>query len=139
MSIYASIPGLGADDDDRAVGRPWRYLGSHVLPDEDDPRGGTVGLALIPGHITRDGRDDRPGYAAPWPWLRLHLADCGDDPAVVLNPEQVLHLARTLGEWAVSTGAGGAALGIPAGNGTPADEGAAVRRQGSAGSPPALL
>jgi len=39
---------------------PLVYQGSHILPDEKhDKRGGFVDLALIPSHITRDGRDDR--------------------------------------------------------------------------------
>jgi len=42
VSIYASIPGI---DDEAPCGPPWVYQGSHVLPDEDDPRGGSIGLA----------------------------------------------------------------------------------------------
>ena len=57
MSIYASISGI---DEDESVGAPWVYQGSHILPAEDDPRGGSIGLALVPSHITRDGRDDQP-------------------------------------------------------------------------------
>lgn len=103
MSIYATIPGLGDDGDPEDLGQPWRYLGSHILPTEEDPRGGTIGLALIPSHITRDGRDDQPDDGTPWPWLRLHLADTGDDPCVVLNPAQARHLAAQLIAWADST------------------------------------
>ena len=105
MSIYATIPGLGnlPDGDDPTIGQPWRYLGSHILPAEEDPRGGTIGLALIPSHITRDGRDEQPDDGAPWPWLRLSLANCGDDPAVILNPAQARHLAQRLIDWADTT------------------------------------
>lgn len=103
MSIYASIPGLGDHGDDEEIGPPWTYQGSHILPAEDDPRGGTIGLALIPSHITRDGRDNRPDDGRPWPWLRLSLDVPGDDPAVVLNPEQARHLADQLAAWADTT------------------------------------
>lgn len=96
MSIYATIPGI---DGDEPCGPPWIYQGSHILPDEDDPRGGNVGLALIPSHITRDGRDDAPEEGQPWPWLRLSV-DRGDDPAVILSPAQARHLAGQLIAWA---------------------------------------
>lgn len=98
MSIYASIPGI---DDEEPCGPPWIYQGSHILPDEDDPRGGTVGLALVPSHITRDGRDDAPEDGRPWPWLRLSI-DGSDEPTVLLNPAQARHLAQQLTDWADS-------------------------------------
>jgi hypothetical protein len=80
VSIYASLPGLNAD--------------------EEDTRAGSVGLALIPGHITRDGRDDQPDDSRPWPWLRLSVDTQPDDPAVILNPAQARHLAEQLTAWA---------------------------------------
>jgi hypothetical protein len=106
MSIYATIPGLGNldDGDDPVVGAPWVYQGSHILPDEDHPRGGRLGLALIPSHITRDGRDNQPEGGRPWPWLRLDIAPdpaTGDrDPALLFNPAQARHLAGLLTAWA---------------------------------------
>lgn len=103
MSIYATIEGIGGDGDPGTIGQPWRYLGSHVLPGESGPRGGTVGLALIPSHITRDGRDHGPDDGAPWPWLRLALDDCGNDPVVLLGPDQARYLAAQLTDWADST------------------------------------
>ena len=99
MSIYASVDGI-SDDDDPAIGPPWRYLGSHILPAEEDPRGGSIGLAAIPSHITRNGRDDQPEDGTPWPWLRLSLDDCGPDPCVILNPALARHLAAQLNDWA---------------------------------------
>lgn len=101
MSIYASIGGV---DEDEECGPPWLYQGSHILPREDDPRGGDVGFALIPSHITRDGRDDQPEDGAPWPWLRLHLYVPGDDPCVLIDPAQALHLAQALTAWATQAG-----------------------------------
>lgn len=110
MSIYASIPGVGAEDDDPEAGQPWRYLGSHILPAEEDPRGGSIGLALIPSHITRDGRDGQPEDGAPWPWLRLSLDGCDHnrvlDPTLILNPVQARRLAEQLSAWADSVGHG---------------------------------
>lgn len=97
MSLYSSLPGI---DTDAPCGPPWIYRGSHSLPIEADPRGGEVGLALIPSHITRDGRDDGPEDGAPWPWLRLSLDECPDDPSAVLNPAQARHLAAQLTAWA---------------------------------------
>jgi hypothetical protein len=100
MSIYASIPGLDADT---PPGPPWVYQGSHILPAEDDPRGGSIGLAMVPSHITRDGRDDQPADGTPWPWLRLSVEQDSGDPAVVINPVQARHLAAQLTDWADST------------------------------------
>lgn len=97
MSIYASLPGLNTDEE---PGPPWTYQGSHILPAEEDTRAGSVGLALIPGHITRDGRDDQPDDSRPWPWLRLSVDTQPDDPAVVLNIAQARHLAEQLTAWA---------------------------------------
>ncbi|MEV6014705.1 hypothetical protein [Streptomyces sp. NPDC051997] len=99
MSIYASIEGLGDDGDDETVGPPWIYRGSHILPAADDPRGGTIALAKIPSHITRDGRDDQPEDGRPWPWLRLSVDVPGDDPTVILNPDQVRYLRDQLDRW----------------------------------------
>jgi hypothetical protein len=100
MSIYASIPGLDADT---PPGPPWTYQGSHILPAEDDPRGGSIGLALIPSHITRDGRDDQPADGTPYPWLRLSIDTEDDHAAVVLNPQQARYLAEQLTAWVDST------------------------------------
>jgi hypothetical protein len=97
VSIYASIPGI---DGDAPCGPPWIYLGSHILPADDDPRGGSVGLALIPSHITRGGRDDQPEDGRPWPWLRLSIDGCDSDPTVLLDPAQARRLARLLTDWA---------------------------------------
>lgn len=99
MSIYASIEGLGGDGDPEPLGAPWIYQGSHILPADTDSRGGEIGLALIPSHITRDGRDDQPEDGTPYPWLRLHLTPTGDDPCVLINPAQARHLIEQLSTW----------------------------------------
>lgn len=120
MSIYASLP---APDDLRHEDccTKWRevepgvfesvegapctcglprapivYRGSHVLPSAaSDPRGGSVDLALIPGHITRNGRDDGPDDGAPWPYLRLGV----NGETVVLDRAGVALVHRTLSRW----------------------------------------
>lgn len=51
---------------------PIVYEGSHVLPSEDDPRGGGIDVAGIPDFITRDGRDDAPEGALK-DWLRISM------------------------------------------------------------------
>ena len=100
MSIYATIPGIGGDDGDDPTGPPWLYRGSHILPSEDDPRGGEIGLALIPSHITRCGRDDQPEDGQPWPWLRVSVDGTPDDPTVLISPAQARTLADALVAWA---------------------------------------
>jgi len=100
VSIYASIEGIGDHGDPEHLGQPWAYQGSHIPPREDGPRAGAVGLAVIPSHITADGRDDQPADRAPWPFLRLHLDTPGDDPAVLLDPAQARFLAEQLTTWA---------------------------------------
>lgn len=102
MSVYGSIPGIDSEEE---CGPPWKYQGSHVLPAEDDPRGGNISLALIPSHISRDGRDDQPEDGTPWPWLRVSVdpddRTCGS--TVVIDPAQARHLAGLLTEWANNT------------------------------------
>lgn len=82
---------------------PIIYQGSHILPSDDDPRGGAVDTGWIPDHIERDGRDD--GREGPKPWLRLGVtqASSGDADAgratVVLTREQVKRLRDDLSSW----------------------------------------
>lgn len=81
---------------------PVVYQGSHVLPADTDRRAGTFGFAEIPGHITRDGRDDGPeDDDRPWPWLRVTMRaegapDCQD---VVLDRGQAETLRDYLIDW----------------------------------------
>lgn len=69
MSIYASF--LTFDGDEPPA--PIVYRGSHILPSDEDDRGGLLMLALIPSFISRTG-DDGPEDEAPLPWLRLSVA-----------------------------------------------------------------
>lgn len=100
MSIYASIEGIGDHGDPEHLGAPWTYQGSHIPPRHDHPRTSSIGLAVIPSHITADGRDDQPSDRAPWPWLRLSLDVPGDDPCVLIDPAQAWFLAAQLAHWA---------------------------------------
>ncbi|MFJ1647952.1 hypothetical protein [Streptomyces sp. NPDC088258] len=100
MSIYASIDGIGAVGDPDHLGKLWTYRGSHLTPADDDPRDGSIGLAVIPSHITADQRDDQPADGPPWPWLRLSLDVPGDDPCALVDPVQARFLAGQLTAWA---------------------------------------
>ncbi|WP_326768622.1 hypothetical protein OG978_32525 [Streptomyces sp. NBC_01591] len=98
MSIYSTLPGISGQDPE---GAPWIYRGSHIPPANTDPRGGSVTLAEIPSHITRDGHDDQDEDGLPWPWLRLALEDLpAETPAVLINPDQARRLADSLTHWA---------------------------------------
>ena len=97
MSIYASLEGI---DNDSPAGAPWLYQGSHILPAETDPRGGEIGLALIPSHITREGRDDQPVDGTPWPWLRMNITN---PDGAVIDPAQARFLGDALIAWAGRT------------------------------------
>lgn len=92
MSIYASLEGIQDARD---------YHGAHVVPSETERTAASVDLALIPSHITRDGRDDQPEDERPWPWLRMEtVTSAWDQGPVVVNPAQARDLARQLTEWA---------------------------------------
>lgn len=105
MSIYGTTVTLSAeyDDDDP----PIIYQGSHVLPSDDDPRGGVLMFAQIPGWIERDGRDKPDDESQPHPWLRLDLiespkTDGGSDPGhatVVLDRKQAEQVRDYLADW----------------------------------------
>jgi hypothetical protein len=91
------------DPDD--LDAPIIYQGSHVLPADSSPRAGSVELALIPSHITRDGRDDRPEDEKPWAWLRLSVGahastyGGGGDATVLLTVRQATRLRDSISEW----------------------------------------
>ena len=74
---------------------PLVYAGSHVLPSESDERGGYIDIALIPSHITRDGRDDKEEDEAPWPYLRFGVGE----ERVILTRRNVRMIAASLNKW----------------------------------------
>ena len=114
MSIYQSIFGLGDEHKPRCLrikkievgvyqqddskpctcgSCPLKYEGSHILPSQLSKREGDFGFAGIPGHITRNGRDN--GKKRWWPWLRFHL----NRNTVILTKKQVGQLRDALNVW----------------------------------------
>lgn len=122
MSIFASLnaPSDGEHEDDCAqwvkrgdcweIGErpcdcgqpraPFVYQGSHALPSDADERGGDVDIALIPSHITRDGRDDRSEAEGPWPYLRLGV----NEGTVILDRSHVEQIVAELTWWLAAVG-----------------------------------
>lgn len=128
MSIYATWLSISGDDHEegcaiyREVERgvfelsgdacdcglpraPIIYKGSHVLPSNDDARGGSLDVAGIPEHVRRDGRSDAPEGALK-DWVRLSVYEDRETPergvgvaTVVLTREQVERLRGTLTAW----------------------------------------
>lgn len=111
--IYYGVIGDEGPVDDLAdlpgemLDAPIVYEGSHVLPSDTDRRGGSVEVAAIPNHITRDGRDDATDGSLK-DWLRLSVrsvesADPGAfyaaDATVLLTRRQAARLRNTLSEW----------------------------------------
>jgi len=83
---------------------PLVYQGSHVMPSEDDERGGHLDIALIPGHVRmyRDnpdtdsaGEDDLP----PEPYLRFGV----NESVVILTRRNVEQIHATLTWWLEAT------------------------------------
>jgi hypothetical protein len=100
VSIWASFCIMDGDCGDPP--RPIRYQRSHILPSLDDDRAGHFDLALIPGFITRDGRDDGPeDNDQCWPYLRVSLSEVDDtaDVTAVLDVDQVAYLRDQLDVW----------------------------------------
>jgi hypothetical protein len=100
VSIWASFCIMDGDCGDPP--RPIRYQRSHILPSLDDDRAGHFDLALIPGFITRDGRDDGPEDDDQcWPYLRLSAGQIDDEDGVtvVLDACQVAYLRDQLEMW----------------------------------------
>ncbi len=94
VSIWGSLPGI---DDDSAVGPPWVYDHSGVLPDVRRPRDGWVGIAhlcrFVRHYINHPGTTDTPDGVEPW--LRLSV----NEDAVVLDEAQVSFLVDRLTDW----------------------------------------
>lgn len=108
MSIYGSFAVYDGEPYDHPA--PMIYRGSHVLPNPDDPRGGSLDLGYIPGFITRDGRhrlaepDPECDDEGVWPWLRVSLRPTDDawadgEDTVVLDRDQVAALRDDLTDW----------------------------------------
>jgi len=111
MSIYCSYWGAGDEHSDKCKrirkvrggfvqddskpctcgSCPIEYMGSHVLPKENDRRDGNIGISAIPDHITDENLD-----FMPWkPFLRVHI----NSATVVITREQTEKLFRALAGW----------------------------------------
>jgi hypothetical protein len=129
MSIYGTTLSLGDDEHEEGCaiwvevepgcfehsGKPCDcgiprapivYEGSHVLPSDDDRRGGGLDVAEIPDHIEREGREP------PFDYLRLSVRNLpsrelwkgspyvsAGDATVVLDRPLVKELRDTLTAW----------------------------------------
>lgn len=88
---------IGDDSDERALGSPYVYEASHVLPEPDGERGGHIDVAALSRFVRyyREhprGKDEPDGVE---PWLRLGV----NDATVILDASQVRALHATLAEW----------------------------------------
>jgi len=71
---------------------PFRYRGSHLLPNASDERFGHFSVSAIPDHIQQG--DANP----PFDWLRINVAT--DNVAVVvIDREQAIKLRDMLTAW----------------------------------------
>lgn len=74
------------------VDAPIVYQGSHVMPSDDDPRGGGVDIASIPAFVRNGADPDAEGWL---PWLRFGI----NEGVVILDRRGVELVHRSLGEW----------------------------------------
>jgi len=91
---------------------PIVYEGSHILPSNEDRRGGSVEVAAIPNHIERHDRPELPDGALK-DWLRLGVTSKdgseqredgrpyqeGGDAMVILHRRHVERLRDCLTNW----------------------------------------
>lgn len=98
MSIFCSMKGIGDDFDSKPGHRPLRYRGSHIFPSAKDGHAGSIDLAFIARHISRDRKDNRSEDAPLHPWLRFGLSreNGGAGFTVILSRKQVADLAEQL-------------------------------------------
>ncbi len=75
---------------------PWKYQGSHLLPDVTDESVGHFSVSGIPDHIRQ--RDAKP----PFDWLRFDVVGHGS-ATVILDREQATKLRDMLTEWLTRT------------------------------------
>lgn len=100
MSIFCSMKGIGDEWDSKPSHRPLRYRGSHIFPSAKDEHGGSVDLAYIARHITRDRKDNRSEKSPLHPWLRFGVSvdNQSSGETVVLSRKQVADLVEQL-KW----------------------------------------
>lgn len=132
MSIYGSLPAPCDDehaDDcgawDKSDGvwslskrpctcgqpdAPLVYQGSHVLPSDDDKRGGWVDIACIGAHVRfwRENPDASTDDEPDWPNVEPFLRFGVNSETVVLTQRNVEQIAATLNEWLAARSLGAA-------------------------------
>lgn len=101
MSVYCSFGVFAADNEGGDHPPPLIYRQSHVIPNVNDPRGGSFELASIPAFLARGGYDDsKEDGVACWPYLRVSLvASVPGEGTVVLDRDQVQALRDDLDGW----------------------------------------
>jgi len=102
MSIWATWLSFDDEDHDDCSDAstcrcgPSAYQGSHIMPDDDADRVGTVDVAAIPAFVltNRQGveQDDDERVL---PWLRLAVGAS----TTILDRAQARRLYHTLGDW----------------------------------------
>lgn len=80
---------------------PLKYQGSHVLPSDEDERGGWVDIACILGHVRyyRDNPNAPVNEEPEWPNVEPFLRFGVNDEKVVLTERNVQMVYDSLGEW----------------------------------------
>ena len=95
---------LGGTCDCGMVNQPIRYVHSGHYPSVEDGRDGCIDVAMIPPHITKDGKDDGK---ESHPFLRFGVWGERDGQqvghTVVLTRGQAVRLQKTLNWWIAST------------------------------------
>lgn len=99
--------------EERALGSPWVYRGSHVIPEAGDERRGGVDLGAIPAVVedARRGVPEEDHREGDLPWLRLSvrtgtLRGEGDEATVVLDKAQAAELRDAINGWLGGGGGG---------------------------------
>jgi len=102
---------LGDDSEAREIGSPYVYLGSHVRPTADLPRGGALEVGSVPNHCHPDaewGVTDTDDERWRVEFLRIgihedpatyHHEDNHGDATVVLDRRQAQELRDCLTRW----------------------------------------
>jgi len=103
---------LGDDSEAREIGSPYVYLGSHVRPTADLPRGGSLEVGSVPNHCHPDAESDADPDIDDVRWrvefLRIgihedaatyHHEEHHGDATVVLDRRQAQELRDCLTRW----------------------------------------
>lgn len=78
---------------------PLKYHHSGRFPDEADRAEAAVDLAMIPSHISKDGKDENLEDGPPHPYLRFGVHDDGGGATVILTEAQVRKVHDQLSWW----------------------------------------